>query len=358
MATNIGHLYYKQYFSRLKLHKETGKPKLDSPINDEIYKLSLGDYSNLINDSIKEHHFDLTTVYPGLLVGSGYIHEVGGKEIESELKLGFYFDHTTGLPVIPGSSVKGLLRSAFKKAEGDYVKELIESLGIDCIKSVAELDKAIFEGETGASIYNRDVFFDAYPVVSKNKNKTFFANDYITHHENPLKNPNPIQFLKILPNVAFQFNFKLTNNGGLSADSKLELFKHILLDLGIGAKTNVGYGQFMISEKEKLKAARERVKRENNRIMEELEQKAKEKEASKTEAEKRLLKGTKHKCRVVDITKKEVFFMFDWDAELKFKKMKRRFSIELEINNIVEIEIIDDFYIRQEVLFSNTITII
>ncbi len=244
MATNIGHLYYKQYFNGLKLHRNTGKPKLENPINQQLLDLQLTKYAGLIETPYKEPSVSLTTIYPGLLIGSGYIHEVGGKEIENELKLGFFFDHTTGLPVIPGSSVKGLLRSAFKKAGGDYVKELLNDLKITFDKSISALEKAIFENSGSVSIYKRDIFFDAYPVSSGNKNTTFLVNDYITHHENPLKNPNLVQFLKILPNVQFQFNFKLTDNGELSAENKLKLFEKILLDLGIGAKTNVGYGQF------------------------------------------------------------------------------------------------------------------
>ena len=57
----------------------------------------------------EEHSFELTTTYPGLVLGTGYSHETG---TEGEFKLGFYFDWTTGLPVIPGSSVKGILRAA------------------------------------------------------------------------------------------------------------------------------------------------------------------------------------------------------------------------------------------------------
>jgi CRISPR-associated protein Cmr6 len=262
MATNIGHLYYKQYFKGLKLHKDTGIPekkqKLDAPINGvSLYELKISDYSNLINIYKNQHQFQLTTSYPGLLIGSGYIHEVGGKEIESELKLGFYFDHTTGIPMIPGSSVKGLLRSAFAKATekfkiGDekvkaskYVRELLKEITKEewSLEKIYKLEKSIFEGENSTSTYNRDIFFDAYPISSGNDNGKFLANDYITPHDDPLKNPTPLQFLKVLPNVQFQFNFKLTDNG-LNAELKRDLIKHILLDLGIGAKTNVGYGQF------------------------------------------------------------------------------------------------------------------
>ena len=354
METNIGHLYYKQYFNGLELNRNTGKPKLEAPINQKLFNLSLTHYAGLIETPYKAASVSLTTIYPGLLIGSGYIHEIGGKEIESELKLGFYFDHTTGLPVIPGSSVKGLLRSAFKKVNGDYIIELLVHLDIEYKKEISALEKAIFENSDSVSVYKRDIFFDAYPVNSGNINTAFLANDYITHHENPLKDPNPVQFLKILPNVQFQFNFKLTGNGGLSVEDKLRLFKQILLDLGIGAKTNVGYGQFELNKED--------MRREKNKTAEaELAERAPKttiKEASKTETEKRVVSGAKLECKVVDITNKEVFFMFDWDSKLKFKKKKTRFNVELEINNIIEIEIIADFYVCRRVLFSNDVSII
>ncbi len=353
MTANIGHLYYKQYFNGLKLHRNTGKPKLENPINQQLLNLQLTKYAGLIETPYKEPPVSLTTIYPGLLIGSGYLHEVGGKEIENELKLGFFFDHTTGLPVIPGSSVKGLLRSAFKKVNGEYIKELFGDLGIEYKKNILELEKAVFENSDPVSIYKRDIFFDAYPVNSGNINSTFLANDYITHHENPLKNPNPVQFMKILPNVQFQFNFKLTGNGGLPAEDKLQLFKQILLDFGIGAKTNVGYGQFVLNKEEN--ESRESYKKPS---LAEIKQENAEKEANKTEAERRIVKGARLKCNVVEITNREVFFMFDWDKELKFTKKRMKLNVELKINNIIEIEIIDDFYITRRVLFSNTVIII
>ena len=67
--------------------------------------------------------------------------------------------------------------------------------------------------------------------------------DYITPHKSPFKDPLPIQFLKLAPESTLKFFFKL-KDGVITAKQKLLLFKVILLDRGIGAKTNVGYGQF------------------------------------------------------------------------------------------------------------------
>jgi len=220
--------------------------------------------------------FELTTTYPGLLCGVGYNHGISS---ESDFKVGFYFDHTTGLPVIPGSSVKGILRSAFpgyirmddnKKPSKEEMEErykffmwLIEetdkktgaNISKLSNKEIDTLEAFIFEGKDKSgeqiSYYQRDRFFDAYPVRSLEHDGCFLKNDYITPHINrdkpemsPFTNPNPIQFLKVLPKVQFLFQFKLVEGGGLDRKQKELLFKEILCYMGAGAKTNVGYGQF------------------------------------------------------------------------------------------------------------------
>ena len=183
--------------------------------------------------------FELKTVYPGLLAGSGYSHELG--HLEDEFKLGFSFDHTYGIPIIPGSSVKGLLRHAIEE-DSSYFTDLLNSLNYQVNVSREEFIKQIFDG-TGISIYQRDVFLDAYPVSTQDK---LFGSDYITPHKNPLQDPNPIKFLRINPNVTFRFEFILHDNDNITAEMKRNLFNAILLDFGIGAKTNVGYGQFTV----------------------------------------------------------------------------------------------------------------
>jgi CRISPR type III-B/RAMP module RAMP protein Cmr6 len=108
-------------------------------------------------------------------------------------------------------------------------------------------------------VYERDIFFDAYLVAAQHpainrmsyqNSKPFIGDDYITPHINrkkpelsPFTNPVPLMFLKILPEVTIQFQFDL-KDGLLTKEQKQELFRRLLLDFGIGAKTNVGYGQF------------------------------------------------------------------------------------------------------------------
>jgi len=270
MSRNIGLLFYKEYFNGLHFDTNSGDAKMDNSCNKTLFDLNLNNYISSTNkENIATHSIDdLSTIYPGLLIGSGYAHEIGSKEIENELKLGFFFDHTTGLPCIPSSSVKGVLRDACEKAEGHYIEYILtelanetrqsgcketatnflenfkESIFVQNKKKISKFIEHVFECEN-VNVYHRDIFFDAFPIRSANEGGKFLANDYITHHENTLKNPNPIQFLKVLPQVNFRFDFKLTDKI-MPATLKLELFRQILLDLGIGAKTNVGYGQFKI----------------------------------------------------------------------------------------------------------------
>jgi len=254
MATyvNTGLLFNKHYFKDIDFN---GDYKTNLTNENTLKNINKNLISSKLDNSnpsqLAKQKITLLTTYPGLVSGTGYAHESG---VKGEFKLGFFFDYTTGLPVLPGSSVKGVLCDAFKKDNGNYIKYLLEEeLNISNDLSIKDLEKAIFENnEENKSIYDRDFFFDAFPVGKTDK---FLASDYITPHLEPLKNPIPIQFLKVLPNVQFQFNFDLKDfkdkNGTvlLSAEQKIQLFKLILLDLGIGAKTNVGYGQLVEPER-------------------------------------------------------------------------------------------------------------
>lgn len=198
---------------------------------------------------------------PGLLIGSGLAHGLPGSE--EDVKTGLQFDYTSGLPVIPGSSVKGVIRSAFptikenkeQSNEADaeklnYIKSLIAD--IPEFRSLVLEDKDILE--LGNQMFNHgDVFADALVVGYGTRMKQHgtvkqvLAEDYITPHTGgPLAQPVPIKIVKVAPGVTFAFCFKFneTKIGAkvVSASMKKALCTAILQDLGVGAKTNVGYG--------------------------------------------------------------------------------------------------------------------
>lgn len=404
MDGNIGWKYNKEYFYSLR--GDASKGNLLKAQNDELLGirynvLHLEQFLETINNDNNIFRVELTTSYPGLITGIGINHQTtlkwmsttGGNPAQiPEFKLGMTFDYTTGVPIIPGSSIKGVLRSYFpimnqnkfcdcynekvdyiaailhkvhklvlflrneeiekrrirnkliidsgevyklktkeellsefkkqreneilemeisddefetlssEKALTDFAEKCLEKYEIEKIESLYQaynrntkrtlergitesyeneiskilnlsleeeeveindkvnasfIAKEMFEGKKKDGdfipMYQRDVFYDAVPVSGDaNADGKLFANDYITPHKSQFKDPEPICFMKIRPNVKFMFCFTL-NDGVVSKEEKLMLIKYLLYMNGLGAKTNVGYGQFRFSKNEMLK---------------------------------------------------------------------------------------------------------
>lgn len=307
-APNLGLLFYKRLYKDIK--KNNGNLILVFDKKKDCLKFDVDEkksefnnfYNDLYNFKLSKYNsksllgkpaFTLKTTYPGLLLGSGYAHST---KATGDSSIGFYFDHTSGLPVIPGSSIKGVLRSLFEldilvNKRGDkkeYTDEkslaaivfilseiLIETNLEEKVKNkikefkdtinvpkLSEIKEEIFGNQDKEGC---DVFFDAHINIELSEKK-FIDSDFITpHHPNLLRNPIPIQFVKVLPNICFDFRFKLTNNG-IDASIKELLFRQILLTLGIGAKTNVGYGQFVPAQEKKDTNETEQKNNESDKV--------------------------------------------------------------------------------------------
>jgi len=242
MNQNLHKFYYKDYFKDIDfsyLLNDQLKPSAnDERKIKENNKLICSE--NLLFDGIptpykddEMNHFQQEIQYPGLVTGVGIKHETG---ITGEFKLGVHFDWTYGMPVVYGSSVKGVLRSYFKDF---YVPKPGQPNAEDAFED-------IFNGRK-KSIYERDIFFDAVLVKADKKGRILCPDSITPHDNNPLKNPIPITFLKIAPGCLLKFRFKLvdTKIGDLllRKEDKEKLFCKILTTVGVGAKTNVGYGQ-------------------------------------------------------------------------------------------------------------------
>ena len=278
MIQNIGKLFYKDYYKDINFGyvlDRTQEGSQDSKIarmNSKIKSSSLVRIANPMAD----HHFQEKVAYPGLVTGTGITHD--SKKLAGGYNLGMHFDYTFGMPNVYGSSVKGVLRDYFKQArvktvqsngtetisyDDDLLAPIIQR-GID----IDELFEDIFNGRmlqrdaegklvyVNKSIYKRDIFYDAvivvaYIVETKNGQKIEHVvdDDSITpHKDGPLKDPVPITMLKIAPGCVLEFRFHLndfTSHNGktFTAKEKLNLFKQILEKVGVGAKTDVGYGQ-------------------------------------------------------------------------------------------------------------------
>ena len=259
---NLHYVFNSEYYSVLGLEDDGARKTGDDlkshykECNEIIATCMFYESTREIPLVFESMHFVLKVTYPGLLAGLGYPHEIDNKIGGSDdaIKLGFSLDFVSGLPVIPGSTIKGILRSAFKNDPG-YVKEQLTNLGVPLQQENIELidieDEIFGKPALKGHAKGIDAFLDAIPIKhDKPDIQGYVLNlENITPHRRKgdllsqvgLKDPIPLRLLKVRPKVEFLFRFIL--QGGLvDIETKCLLFKQILLDMGVGAKTNVGFG--------------------------------------------------------------------------------------------------------------------
>lgn len=226
---------------------EKRQKELQKLVKCETSNLNIGCFQACVN-------------YPGLLVGmsnpvmSSLKQEVDEEGQDSAFKTGFSFDYVTGLPYIPGSSIKGMLRASIEKYKTDVCQWLKDSIGISADdRLVEEMICEMFGGENdevnndkienNTDVLERDVFLDAI-IVEGDREGKILKSDYITPHSSMFKNPIPIRILAIKPEVKLEFHFLLREKtiAKMNREQRFKLYKSLILDLGIGAKTNTGYG--------------------------------------------------------------------------------------------------------------------
>lgn len=216
-------------------------------------KKEMQDLSAKVSDGSSAYSFTAKTVYPGLLIGmsnptANTVQESDNNKNDknTDFKTGFTFDYISGLPYIPGSSIKGILRDAMRKYQEDVIEYLKEDLESD--DKIADLVKELFgdaqedEGYSYTNTSKRDVFLDAV-IIEGDNDKYILKDDYITPHSE-FKDPVPIHILALRPDVKIMFYFIIRKDkiGGLDSSKRFNLYKDLLLDLGVGARTNIGYG--------------------------------------------------------------------------------------------------------------------
>lgn len=253
---NLNYLFYCKYFDSLT---DDNAAKADD-INKAIVNVT-------VKEVEKEYCFSQTfcmkTTYPGLLIGIGNPHDAAAYFQNTDaIKMGFTLDYVTGLPVIPGSTVKGILRSAFSQYPEYVIEKLAEVTGnAEWSKMSAEelkkIENNIFGNNEEANIAEQDIFLEAIPVKATDKNR-ILGEDFVTSHKGSRKEldglvePNPVRMLKVLPDVVFEFRFicQTTKVEHYVLDWKIKkaLFAGILEDLGVGAKTNTGYGNMILQK--------------------------------------------------------------------------------------------------------------
>ncbi|EMD16682.1 CRISPR type III-b/ramp module ramp protein cmr6 [Eggerthia catenaformis OT 569 = DSM 20559] len=263
---NLGYVFQTQdYYMQTEEVEEDVKRIVDFTLDDKTKEMIKSRQKELQKLTKRETSkldigcFQACVSYPGLLVGlsnpvmSSLKQGSYEKGQDSAFKMGFSFDYVTGLPYIPGSSIKGMLRASIEKYKTDVCQWLEDDIGIlTDDRLFKEMIYEIFgDGnddvdndkiKNNTNVLERDVFLDA--IIIDGSNDKILKSDYITPHPYMFKNPIPIRILAIKPEVKLEFHFLLREKiiAKMNREQRFKLYKDLILDLGIGAKTNTGYG--------------------------------------------------------------------------------------------------------------------
>lgn len=157
----------------------------------------------------------------------------------SPLEIGLTLHHTYGMPVIPSSALKGLCRRGALK----LLKE----------KNISETQFEALFGKAGDKDAQAGyvTFYDALYDPGSVSGKPFHRDVITVHHPEyygsdskpptDFDDPTPVPFLVIRPGA--RFLFVLDTPEGWQDFTK-SLLQWCLCHLGVGAKTNAGYGYF------------------------------------------------------------------------------------------------------------------
>ena len=212
---------------------------------------------------------------------------------------GFAFLNPYGLPYLPGSGIKGVLRQAARElASGDWGdshgwdQERPYTLTIGRTTIELSMLDVLFgkESKDGDKEHLRGVlsFWDALPQVPGDSLAVDIMTPHQSHYyqdgQNPHDSgqPNPIPFLTLPPGTGFTFHVRcdLPRLERIASDLAeadrwqtllAAAFEHAFAWLGFGAKTAVGYGAMEVDPeiraKQEKEAAekRERAEREKRK---------------------------------------------------------------------------------------------
>ena len=156
---------------------------------------------------------------------------------------GFTFDPVVGVPVLTGSSIKGLCR-ATAKMEGMEENETRRLFGHE----ESQMEQTASTGEL--------CFYDAYPLRWPRIGVDIVNCHHPGYYVDPARkalpleteSPNPVFFCCVEKGSQFVFRISSRNKSPQTADQDLpkalEILKTGLTHFGIGSKTSVGYGVF------------------------------------------------------------------------------------------------------------------
>ena len=222
---NLGLLFdrYIGYLAGWRLDDKRTSPKKEAldqirhtPIERELFDAYVHRWRALIGDAV-------------VLEGSPTWRFLTGLGRKGPLEVGFTFHPLYGLPIIPGSGLKGLAHAYARVVARASEADLARVFGTQ-----AQQGKAIF--------------FDAIPAVPPTLELDVMNPhypDYYQGDEPPAdwQSPQPVFFLTLGANSKFLFAV-----GGEEKAQASQWLLEALQQMGAGAKTSAGYGYWKVEE--------------------------------------------------------------------------------------------------------------
>lgn len=156
--------------------------------------------------------------------------------------------HIYGIPYIPGQAIKGVIRNYIIKARHDEFEE--KAFKCDKFISYFGGEKQGDSGvkKAGQNYQGKVIFFDAFPcndnyIIEKDVMTPHYKDYYEAGKKAPTDDmkPVPIEFL-VVKNAIFKVYIAIKKSNDINKEEVKELFFETFKFMGIGAKTNLGYG--------------------------------------------------------------------------------------------------------------------
>ncbi len=200
--------------------------------------------NDLISQQLEEYSYRLKRLV-NALGGTVMLYKtkwrfVAGLGLKNPTEIGFSWHHTLGVPYLPGSSFKGLVRSwveNFQKRDPEEIKRIFGSM---------DKQKSDMVGSV--------IFFDVLPsrkveleldVMTPHYSPYYMQKDDRSEDPGDWFDPVPIHFLTVAHDQPFVFCVAPRTKEHVQDMEKVKGWIHeALTQKGAGAKTNVGYGRF------------------------------------------------------------------------------------------------------------------
>lgn len=313
--SHLDHLTYQlNYFIEAKYEKEKGKDNNNKKLKfiTDKHEITLNPASVQMMEQVLDFRIrqmaylsqhQIVRIYEGQLI-SHLVHGLGsGHVTETAMTIHPVY----GVPYIPASSIKGIVRHWFVQTFLTGSEKVLED-EVERSQKEEQLH-AVYEDVFGSQKQRGKVsFFDVYipsGTLIPDVMTVHYKNYYNNKGKNPASDndsPIPILFYSVKSDERIQFPFivqtRRETNSGFTHDELAEIvsdwLKNAMSEMGIGSKTSSGYGRFSdwkdVTEDKIIKLQHIIKQEQEEWIQSQQEKVAKEKEAalleSMTEEEK------------------------------------------------------------------------